>query len=87
MKMFAMIAAGLLGLAATAPTAAVAAPVTTTVEPVQEHVVVRERTVVRHDDRGYRGYRGNRWGSRRVCTNRWRHGRKVRICRSVRYRR
>jgi hypothetical protein len=96
MKMFAMIAAGLLGLAATAPTTAVAAPVatvtTTTVAPVQERVVVRERTVVRRDDRGFRGDRGyrngrNRWGTRQVCTNRWRHGRKVRTCRSVRYRR
>jgi hypothetical protein len=86
MKMFAMIAAGLLGLAATAPTTAVAAPV------VQERVIVRERTVVRRDDRGFRGDRGyrngrNRWGTRQVCTNRWRHGRKIRTCRSVRYRR
>ena len=78
MKIFALIATGLLGLAATAPAAAVAAP-------VQERVVVREHTTtIRHDDRGYRGHR---WATRRVCTNQWRHHRKVRTCRTVRYHR
>ena len=85
MKIFALVAAGLLGMAATAPAAAVAAPAPVAAAPVQERVIVRERTTVRHDDR--RGFRGPRWGSRRVCTNQWRHHRKVRVCRTVRYRR
>lgn len=85
MKISALIAAGLLGLAATTPVAAGAAPVTATAaagEPVRESVVVRERTTTtRYDDRAMR------WGTRRVCRNEWRHHRKVRICRTARYRR
>ncbi|QNQ10976.1 hypothetical protein [Sphingomonas alpina] len=83
MKFFVMIAAGLLSVAATAPAAAVAAPVA----GVQSHerVVVRERTETRRhwgNDRRRHG-----WGTRKVCKRTWYHGRKVTRCRTVRYRR
>lgn len=45
----------------------------------QQRVVVRERTVVNHHR--------PRWGTRTVCRSTWRHGRKIRTCRKVRYRR
>ena len=46
-----------------------------------QHTVVRERTVVRHSGPA------RRWHTRRVCSYKWRHHRKVRVCRTVRYRR
>ncbi|MES2055977.1 MAG: hypothetical protein V4564_08570 [Pseudomonadota bacterium] len=90
MKFFVMIAAGLLGAAAIAPTAAVAAPVapvagTVAGEQTRERVVVRHRTETRRhwgNDRRRHG-----WGSRKVCQRTWYHGRKVTRCRTVRYRR
>ena len=76
MKSFlSMLALGLLSVTGVAATAAPAA--------AQERVVVRERTVVRHTGPRYRG----RWHNRRVCEKRWRHGRRVTVCRTVRYRR
>ncbi|WP_156361879.1 hypothetical protein [Sphingomonas sp. Leaf343] len=69
-------------VAAPAPLAAVAAW-----EP--QRTVVHERTVVRRGPGygrpgyGRPGYR-NRVRTRRVCTNRWRHGERVRVCRTVR---
>lgn len=50
--------------------------------PAAAQTVVRERTVVRTTHRG-----PSRWHNRRVCKWEWRHHRKVRICRTVRYRR
>ena len=73
--LFSMLAFGLLSMTGVAATAAPAA--------AQERVVVRERTVVRHAGPRYRG----RWHNRRVCEKRWRHGRRVTVCRTVRYRR
>jgi len=76
MKSFlSMLALGLLSVTGVAATAAPAA--------AQERVVVRERTVVRHTGPRYRG----RWHNRRVCERRFRHGRRVAVCRTVRYRR
>lgn len=69
MKLTLLAAAGLTlltGFGATAPAAA------------QERVVVRERTVVRHETRRAR--------PRQVCTVRYRHHQRVRTCRTV-YRR
>ncbi|MEG3124679.1 hypothetical protein [Sphingomonas sp. GB1N7] len=92
MKILGLIAAGLLGAVTLAPASASAAPVAAGsatlmvagVVVAPQAVVVRERTTVRRGP-GYRG--GNRWANRRVCTNRWRGNRKIRTCRSVRYRR
>lgn len=70
MKMLTLAAAGLTLLAGLAPTAPAAA---------QDHVVVRERTVVRHENHGWH----HRW--HRVCDTRWRHGHRVRVCRQVRW--
>lgn len=92
MKILGLIAAGLLGAVTLAPASASAAPVAAGsatlmvagVVVAPQAVVVRERTVVRRGP-GYRG--GHRWGNRRVCTNRWRGNRKIRTCRTVRYRR
>jgi len=76
MKSFlSMLVLGLLSVTGVATTTAPAA--------AQERVVVRERTVVRHTGPRYRG----RWHNRRVCEKRWRHGRRVTVCRTVRYRR
>ena len=76
MKSFlSMLALGLLSVTGVAATAAPAA--------AQERVVVRERTVVRHTGPRYRG----RWHNRRVCERRFRHGRRVTVCRTVGYRR
>lgn len=56
----------------------------------QERVVTRT-TVTRHVDRRVdrqRSWRGNRgWRTRRVCTTRWQHHRRVRSCRTIRVRR
>ena len=88
MKALGFIAAALLGALGVAPASAapVAPAATLAVAGVAGagQTVVRERTVVRRDRRGYRG---NRWGSRRVCTTRYRHGRQIRTCRMVRGRR
>ena len=76
MKLFAIAAAGLVALTGLAPAALTASA------NAQERVVVRERTVT-HARPGYR----HRATTRRVCTNRWRHGHRERVCRTVRYRR
>lgn len=68
------MAAGLVALAGLSPIA-VAAPA------AAQRTVVHERTVVRHDARPH--YR-QRVVTRRVCTNRWDHGRRHRVCRTVR---
>jgi hypothetical protein len=45
----------------------------------QQRTTTVTRTVVKHS--------GPRWGTRKVCNTRWRNGRKIRTCRTVRYRR
>lgn len=92
MKLLGLLGAGLLGAAALLPTSASAAPATPSGATAiavagaygsSRRVVVREHTVVRRGPQ----WHGNRWGNRRVCENRWRGGRQVRVCRTVRYRR
>lgn len=82
MKMLTVIAAALVAATGVAAAPAAAAPVATApaaVEPIaQDRVIVRERTVVRH--------RNYRRAPRRVCTVRYRYGRRIRTCRTV-YRR
>lgn len=76
MKLFTLAAAGLVALTGLAPAAL-------TTAASAQRTVVTERTVVhtvRHDNRR------NRWHTRRVCRNQWRHHHRVRICRTVRYR-
>lgn len=77
MKSLGMIAAALLGVAAVAPASAIAAPASTRV------VTVHKKTVVHRSS----GWHATRWATRRVCENRWRDHRRVRVCRTVRYRR
>lgn len=71
MKLTALAAAAAVAIAGLAP--GLAAPA------AAQRTVVHERTVVR-------GPAPHRWHSRRVCTNRWHHGHKVRTCRTVRHR-
>jgi hypothetical protein len=66
-----IVAAGLLGAGGIAAAA-----------PADAQTVVRERTVTTTRHRG-----PARWHTRRVCENKWRHHRKVRVCRTERYRR
>ena len=88
MKLFTLISAGLVAIAAIAPAAASA--------QMQTHErhdkVVRTTTTVRTDgdrrdtmrsDR-HRGWR-DRHHTRRVCRNEWRHHHRVRVCRTVRW--
>ena len=74
MKLMSFFAAGLVALTGLAPVV-VAAPAS-----AQERVVVRERTVVT----SRRGYHRPR--TRRVCSVRYRHGERIRTCRTVRRR-
>lgn len=74
-KLMSMLALGALSLTGVAATAA---PAT-----AQQRMVVRERTVVRHEGPRYH----NRWRTKRVCEKRWRNHRRVTVCRTVRYRR
>ncbi|MBM6578425.1 MAG: hypothetical protein EOP67_70310 [Sphingomonas sp.] len=68
--------------AAAAPVAATAPLSAAAWEP--QRTIVHERTVVRRGPGyGRHGYR-DRVRTRRVCTNRWRHGERVRVCRTVR---
>ncbi|RYD55378.1 MAG: hypothetical protein EOP60_06245 [Sphingomonadales bacterium] len=72
--------------------AASAAPVSAPASPITASAIAESgqvRVVVREDRRRHRGWnRGHRRAAwRRVCTNRWRNGRSVRICRNVRARR
>jgi hypothetical protein len=73
MKMTVLIAAAGIALGAFAPLAPAAA---------QTHVrtVVHERTVVRHGGPRYR-HRAHR--PQRVCTWKYRHHHRVRVCRTV----
>lgn len=73
MKTIAIAAAGLAALVGLAP--GVAAPA------AAQRTVVTERTVVRHDGPDYR----HRARTRQVCHWEWRHHRRVRVCRTVRY--
>jgi Ni/Co efflux regulator RcnB len=69
--------------AAAAPVSA-PAPLAAAAAWEPQRTVVHERTVVRRGPGyGRHGYR-NRVRTRRVCTNRWRHGERVRVCRTVR---
>ena len=82
MKMiFAVAAALAAAVSAPAMAASAPAPAAAAVAAPQERVVVRERTTVRRDYRPR-----NRWRTRRVCNVRWRNHRRVRVCRTVRYR-
>ena len=74
----ALIAAALVAGAGFAPVAIASAD-------AQQRVVVRERTTVVRE-RGPR-FRNQRWANRRVCTTERRRGRRVQVCRTVRYRR
>ena len=73
MKLIALAAAGLTMLTGLAPIA-IATPAA-----AQERVIVRERTVVRHDDRRFH----NRTRYRTVCHTERRHGHRERVCRRV----
>ena len=98
MKTLAMIAAAAAAMFAipAASAAPVAAPAPTAVTATALADSTQVRVVVRDDRRGYRGdrrrgYRGDRRRhnvrrsyNRRVCTNEWRRGHRVRICRTVR---
>jgi hypothetical protein len=87
MKMFAMLAAGLLGAAAVAPVPATAAPVSAAPLLAEAGVapqVVERRTTTIVRDRRYN--RRPRYRTRRVCTRNYYHGRRVTRCRNVRVR-
>ncbi len=80
MKIIALIAAGLMAVAASAPASA----------QMQERHNTRvvTRTVVHTErDRHYNNGRHNGWRkhTRRVCTNKYRNHRRIRVCRTVRY--
>lgn len=76
MKINAILAAGLAFAASLSPIA-LAAPA------AAQRTVVHERTVVRHAGPRYRPAR-HRVVTRRVCSNRYYHGRRHRVCRTVR---
>ena len=57
----------------------------TTTERTVVHQNGTRTTVVQTDYRHDRRMRGH-YRTRRVCTTRWRHHRRVRVCRNVRYR-
>ncbi len=86
MKILGLIVSGVLGAMAMTPVTA--APGDRAMQPAAthvstRHVVVRQHTVTRTGP----GWQSNRWAKRRVCENRWRDGRRIRVCRTVRYRR
>ncbi|WP_114686018.1 hypothetical protein [Sphingomonas aracearum] len=88
MKMFAMLAAGLLGAAAVAPVPASAAPISAAPLLVEAGVapqVVERRTTTIVRDRRYNNRRP-RYRTRRVCDRTYHHGRRVTRCRNVRVR-
>lgn len=74
MKKVGFAAAAMMMLAGIAP-ASIAAPA------AAQRTVVHERTVVRHGPAHH-----DRWRTRKVCTNQWRHHHRVRVCRTVRQR-
>jgi hypothetical protein len=76
MKLFSLAAAGLVALTALAPVGIAA-------EASAQHTVVRERTVVRHND-NRPGYGNHRVRTRQVCKNVWRNHHRQRVCRTVR---
>lgn len=75
MKLIALVSAGLIVLAASAPNMASAQDR----ETHHERVVTHTRVV--HNNR-HDGWRNRHF--RRVCRTEWRHHRRVRICRNVR---
>lgn len=76
MKLFTIAAAGLVALTGLAPVGIAA-------EASAQRTVVHERTVVRHNG----GYARHRVTTRRVCRVERHHGRRDRVCRTVRIRR
>lgn len=89
MKLFTLISAGLVAVAAIAP-ATVSAQMQSSQERHDKRVVTT-KTVVRTDNDRHDARPGNRHGwrdrhhTRRVCRNEWRHHHRVRICRTVRW--
>jgi hypothetical protein len=82
MKLFTLISAGLVAVAAIAPATA-SAQMQSSHERHDKRVVTT-RTTVRTDNGERRGWHG-RHHTRRVCRNEWRHHHRVRICRTVRW--
>ncbi|MEO6218697.1 MAG: hypothetical protein ABIO86_21905 [Sphingomonas sp.] len=89
MKLFTLISAGLVAVAAIVP--ATASAQTQSSHERHDKRVVTTRTTVRTDD-GRRDVRpGERRGwrdrhrTRRVCKMQWRHHHRVRVCRTVRW--
>ncbi|WP_241214881.1 hypothetical protein [Sphingomonas sp. S-NIH.Pt15_0812] len=56
-------------------------PIALATPAAAQRTVVHERTVVRHD---VRPHHRQRVATRKVCTNRWIHGHRERVCRTVR---
>jgi hypothetical protein len=90
MKLFTLILAGLVAVAANAPATASAQMQSS--QERHDKRVVTTKTVVRTDNDRHEDARpGNRHGwrdrhhTRRVCRNEWRHHHRVRICRTVRW--
>ena len=89
MKLFTLISAGLVAIAAIAP--ATASAQTQSSHERHDKRVVTTTTTVRTDNgrpdvrpgerRGWR----DRHRTRRVCKTQWRHHHRVRICRTVRW--
>ena len=76
MKMFALLAAATVAAFAI-PASASAAPMSA---PAGTPMVTHSASVLTVDQRHHR-----RAGWRRVCTTKWRHHRRIRVCRKVRY--
>jgi hypothetical protein len=85
MKMIALVSAGLIALAAMAPTVASAQdrPVAATQDSQSHHERVVTHTRVVHDAGRHTGPRYHH--VRRVCRMEWRHHNRVRICRNKRW--
>ncbi|MEO8374049.1 MAG: hypothetical protein ABI471_02400 [Sphingomonas bacterium] len=90
MKLFTLISAGLVAVAAIVPATASAQMQSS--QERHDKRVVTTRTTVRTDNgrhvdmrRNDRHSMRNRHHARRVCKTEWRHHRRVRICRTVRW--
>jgi len=90
MKLFTLISAGLVAVAAIAPATA-SAQMQTTQERHDKRVVTKTTTVRTDNDRRDDARPGERRGwhgrhhTRRICRTEWRHHHRVRICRTVRW--